>query len=507
SVNYGETWHPVKRDVLPAVGTHSCLKPLRVVWGIRSGPLVVSTDGGASYEATGRDASSSGRWSSVFVTPGRTPAEEWFWAYDPFRAGLTVGRDFETTWVSRNRGLYVDRMIRQGAVVAADACATRFFAAVNGRLYVGDLVPPDDPDGPRGPTGTRGGPVIRRAAARPAVLGVPRLTAETDARQAVYESCERLVATGRDQAGIDDEMAKIVEVARELKDIRAQRRFSLRVRVEHPGGPQAVASVTVTPDLFGLGEIALADDGKHDDGAAADGVWGGAFDFAEEKMWDANRLAADPRSPFPGTRYVPVKAVDRDGRRADWTLPLSMFFQPRPYRLACDLSDQHGYRCETFTEGDVTLGVRDDTTSAEGKVLEVKGKAGPWRAYRANEGGERDLTGLSFVTFVFRGAPGSGDVAFFLVDQLTGKTRYGGREAFEPKRFSHEVPLLAEKRVSAMDGKPQRVRIPVSQLVGPAPARGNLRFQRRHVAGFGLVAAPGAPGGTYSLSEITFSDE
>jgi len=484
SRNYGESWHDIRRDVMPVVGVSSSLKPTRIVWGSRGGRLLVSTDAGASYVAS--KSTTSGRWNAVFVTPGRTPGEEWFWAYDPFRIGLVCGRDFEKPWVSRNRGLYVDRMIKRGAVAAANACGTRFFACVNGRLYVGDHVASAD------------APIIRQAKTVPSALRIHRLTAEADSREAVYQSSDRLVKG----APVDGELTRIIRVARRLRAIRSRRRYALHVRVEHPKGPDAVRSVTVTPDIFGLGEIALFDDGKHGDGKATDGVWGGAFRFTEEQMWNARRLVANARNPFPGTRGIPVTAADEAGNKTSWTLPVSMFFTAKPWQLRCDSTNRNYHVTgSSFAEGNVSLRVTDDPKSAEGKTLEVTGKKGPWRAYRAANGGEGNLTGLRYVTFVFDGAPGSGDIAFFLVAQLTGRTHGEGRQAFEPKRFSDEVFLLKERHLAAMDGGRHRVKIPIAKLVG------NRRFARRHVAGFGLRAAPGAPGGTYHITEVTFTNE
>ena len=105
------------------------------------------------------------------------------------------------------------------------------------------------------------------------------------------------------------------------------------------------------------------------------------------------------------------------------------------------------------------------------------------------------------VTFKFRGAPGSGDVEFFLVDHLTAMIRPGQRQAVAPPDFSIGVPLVASRVVPAMDGKYHAVKIPLSRLIG------NTSFKRRHLAGFGLRAPTGSRGGTYDIGEVTITHE
>ena len=488
SNNYGESWHLARRDAAPTVGARVPVGQGRIVWGSRGGLLMVSEDDGVSY--VDAKAASSGRWNSVFVTPGRTPRDAWCWAYDPFRHGLLVGRNPTVRWTSRNRGLYVNRMTRRGANVAAAADALTFYACVNGTLSVGTHVMPDD------------APVIRRAGTTPAVLRIHRLTAVDDARRDVLASCRRV----NHGAELDAEIDRIAATIDQLKAIRARRCYGLRVRVEHPKGVGAVRSVTVTPDLFGLGPVTLHDDGKHDDDKAGDGLWGAAFSFTEEKMWDAKRLEAEGRQPFPGTRGVPVAATDVEGHTARWTLPVTMVFIAESLHFGYVTRTPYDYVWgHDLIEGKASIEIRDDDDSRRGKVLTVKGGPGPWRACRASKGGEQgsdiDVTGLDVVTFMFRGEPGSGDVEFFLVDHLTAMMRWGSRQAVAPPDFSIGVPLLASGCLPAMDGKFHKVTIPLKRLIG------NTAFKRRHLAGIGLRAPEGATGGVYDIGEVTITHE
>ena len=156
-------------------------------------------------------------------------------------------------------------------------------------------------------------------------------------------------------------------------------------------------------------------------------------------------------------------------------------------------------------EGNASIEFRDDVGPASRGILTIKGAEGPWRASRVSrrgeQGGENDITGLDVVTFKFRGASGSGDVEFFLVDHLTTAIRPGHRQAVAPPDFSIGVPLVASHVIPAMDGKYHEVKVPLRRLIG------NTSFKRRHLAGFGLRAPQGSRGGTYDIGEVTITHE
>lgn len=490
SRNCGEAWHVVRRDVLPTTGTRTSLPPARTLWGNRGGRLLASADHGQSW--TELDAAPKGMWNSIFVTRSADPRIEWLWAYDPFRQGLLCGRDFKQPWTSRNRGLFVHRMIKHDAGVAVNANATRFYACVNGHLYVGEHA------------SETGGPVIRRAKAEPVVLKL-RLSTVTGETQAVVQRACEAINKGAD---VDAEIARVHQTLRTLAGIRTQRRFVVQVQVDHPKGPGAVRSVSVTPDLLGVGQVLLFDDGKHHDGEPGDGLWGGAFPFADAGIRNAQHLRADPRSPFPGLRGVWVTAVDEAGKKSTWTLLVGLLFERKPYLLwQARLSAPNPPWGRGYQEGNVSITLEKHGGLGGGRRLDIRGEKGPWEAYWAtgerDGAGRHDVTGYKYVTFKFLGLPGAGDVAFFLVDELTGGSGYGGSagEVLEPKRLSNAVRLLKNRYVPAMNGVYYDVKIPVAELVR------NVRFMRMHVAGFGLRAGDGEPGGMYLIDEVRFTNE
>ena len=482
SLSYGEVWHRTQPDVMPTVGVQTTVGPLCVVWGNSGSRPLLTQDAAGTF--TEVKVLPEGRWSSVFVTPGPSARRQWFWVYDPFSHGLLSGTDFETTWRSHNRGLFVHRMIKRGASVSADANGRRFYACVNGSLYVGEPTAPAD------------GPVVRTARAEPPVLGFRTSTAVEDARTQADASAEA-ICTG---APLDVEIDRMFQAFRKVQEIGDRRRFDVRVRIEHPRGPTAVRSVTVTPDILGVNEVALFDDGKHADDAPGDGLWGGSFTFDEARMWDARRLETDGRHPFPGVRGVPVTVVDDADKRNSWTLMLGVFPRPKPRLIWCATPPRPEDSLSTgYREDDVSIEVKKTAGPDAADALEIRGGTGPWQAHwgtRYQSGGDIDVTPYKYVRFRLRGLPGSADVSFFLVDELPGGRAFGEIEAMLPKSFSSDVALLKNGYLSAMDGEYHEVKVPVVALVG------DVRFMRRHVAGFGLRAPAGGPGGTYHIDEV-----
>ena len=487
SLSYGEVWRRRQRDVMPTAGVSTTVGPLRVVWGNRGSRLLYTEDSGGTF--TDVKATPSARWSSVFVTPGYSPWDQWFWAYDPFGHGLLSGRDFEQSWQSHNRGLYVHRMIKRGANVTANVNGTRFYACVNDRLYVGEhALPPD-------------GPVVRTARADPAVLNFLTSTAVEDARRQADASAHAICHG----APLDTEIERMFQAFRKRKAIGNRRRFGLRVRVEHPKGPDAVQSVTVTPDILGVGPVPLFDDGKHDDGGPADGLWAGTFTFSDERIWGAGRLEKDGRHAFPGVRGIPVTVADKTGNTNSWTLMFGLFPRPKPQTIWCARPTTPASTLTMgYKEGNVSIELAKTGGPAGADTLEIKGGTGPWNAHwgtRYQSGGNIDITAFKYVTLNFRGLPGSADVSFFLVDELSGGRAFGEIGAMLPKSFSNAVSLVKPGYPPVMDGKYHEIKVPVMTLV-----RG-VRFMRRHVAGFGLRAAKGARGGTYHIDEVRLTHD
>jgi len=211
----GPVWYEVGRsDVVLADGQ-------KCPW--RDAPLFLATLdkglleieggwGGAAVRTLREQGTRS--WASGGTSWGPR-ANELLFAYDPKRLGLIVSEDEFDTEVNLSGDLYVNAYVRDGAVLRASADGGRYYAVVNGRLWIGEV-------------------------------------------------------RGR-QFGIGDvtPQPRVVALAPPAKDGNP-RTVALTARVD--GRPKAVFA-----DLRALGgpsRAPLFDDGRHGDGAPKDGVFG-----------------------------------------------------------------------------------------------------------------------------------------------------------------------------------------------------------------------------------------
>jgi len=211
-----------------------------------------------------------GEWTSVFGTFGAKPDEELNWAYDPHKYGLLCSKDGFKTWWSENAGLFVGRLVKEGAMVRPNCVGNQFYASINGELYVGRTTQPD-------------GPQIGAFTVTPALM-----------------RWEKGAVIGLS--------AKVLPFDQDTKS--------------------KIKSVTVTPGLLhGTPQAVLLDDGKHDDGAASDGVFGGSITIHED--WTKPFDYGDKRQSLPGEQIFTLTATDEAGRTNSSLASFSIFAKPR----------------------------------------------------------------------------------------------------------------------------------------------------------------------------------
>lgn len=110
----------------------------------------------------------------------------------------------------------------------------------------------------------------------------------------------------------------------------------VRVQVDDPQGLSDVAGVVLDGRMLGRGEVALRDDGRSNDGAAADGVYGGVFTVA------------------PGTasseQMLLVTAQDRAGHRASLQLGAFVVLAPAGGEIPSVLPQRIGWGSNAWSE-------------------------------------------------------------------------------------------------------------------------------------------------------------
>ena len=480
SQNYAENWRLVRNQVNGATGcpttTFRADYPYGrqrgtrwqpdVLWGVSRGRPLLSQ--AMDIEFTEVGPADGGNWASVFTTPGPQPHQEWLWAYDPYRHGLVSAptTKFDGPWLSNNRGLLVTRMIRRGANAAANAHGTKFYASVNHAIYIGT------------PVAATNAPTIVSAKITPPVFAFDRAD---DHRLGVIRAELK-------KAGDAADPLTLTRLKQEMAGLLARRTFHATVHVAHPDGPQGVASVQVMPARLSMPRATLYDDGKHGDGPANDGVWGGQIG----PVGIASRPAGNLYKRYPGIVGMPIQVIDKTKRSASWTAVAALFHGPAPFML-WDGKNVWGRNIRPLNEGVVNAFCVPDPGGTE--HVKISGLHGPWMVCWGRESDPVNATGLKHVVFEFRGWGGSGDVSFFLADLVLRSGR-GSSGPIEPNYPSRFVPLIKDGYLPAMDGKYHVVRIPLMKLAN------GVRFMHAGIAGFGLRAEKSSVGGTYDFGQV-----
>ncbi|KKK98011.1 hypothetical protein LCGC14_2647020, partial [marine sediment metagenome] len=256
------------------------------------GQILQSDDDGQTWSTMAKFPST--RWVSLFRTRGRTARTRIIAGYDPRRLGvvMTSGRFAPDALTARNTGLYVGQFIKSGAMCRANANGTVFFLVMNNTLWVGRRkVPP-------------AGPYIVQAWCGPSSIwvGHSRLThAEGDLHARISS-----IAAG---AVTDANIRALASAAGTIRKQISSMSFRVFARVSHKRGVGGVkVAVTDTYALGGQMKVPLYDDGKHDDGKPADGLFAGEIAFKSHVMASENRDAAN--QGFPGIGAVTVTATE-----------------------------------------------------------------------------------------------------------------------------------------------------------------------------------------------------
>ena len=251
------------------------------------------------------------RFDSVGVTWGPRADKELIYAYEPRRLGLLVSTDGLRSFEAHSRGLYVGPFVKEGAHVRAAANGGRFYAVVNGALYVGYLR-------------TRGVSVTGVSVA-PAVVTYHRTAHE----KAMAAFCDEL-RDFRRKASAASAARALLDRYGEVRTTFTSGTLCVTARAFALGG----APQSVTLDLSGLRgapDEPMFDDGNHGDGAAGDGVYGARLDV------DPRYLPGESGRTTPTGRIgLSVKAAAADGSIGGAVGVLSVYSRPEMNVLWAD---------------------------------------------------------------------------------------------------------------------------------------------------------------------------
>nr|MBA3709133.1 hypothetical protein [Planctomycetota bacterium] len=399
----GGSWLEALRDVKPTA-TGTSRSTLGSLWlGALKGRLLHRLPSGAHKRTAPWSpvGPQEGTWASIFGTT--RGADELMFAYDPRTLGLLASKDGFATWWAENDGLFVARLVKDGANVCASANGRSFYASINGQLYIGR-------------TPTQPGPLLTSFAVDPAIVTV----------------------TGTGKV-----------------------RFTVRVQPADETPDAKIAAIQVRSGALNL---PLLDDGAHDDGAAGDGLFAGSVEAKEDFL--QGNFKAEDRWNIPGQVLMDVVAVDTKNRLTVEKLPFSFRAKPQQMIFWDGEAVNWGGRMANARRGapqgkfDSRSGIIFDIDAeAHGgaRCLHVVAWRGPWLTGWGLDYYGKNLSDMDHLVFWIKASSRTTrDLQVLLTDAP-------GHE--NDARQSQAVWLIKDGFLTELTESYQRVRIPVARLV------------------------------------------
>jgi hypothetical protein len=249
-----------------------------------------------------------GGWASVGVTWGPSADVVNLYLYNTSNRGLVVSSDDLASVRTASEGLTVGALVREGAAIRPNANGTVFYAVANGALSVGRM-----------------GENVPVVDLKPAFCEAPPFQESEPVWGQLTDVFDKFVRA----EGSTVDAAKAL--CQGVGDPRAAyRRCQVTITARLPLTPSPPVSVIV--DLSRLGgppDARLFDDGRNDDGAAGDGLYGRSFAFRPEIYPEAQ---GEWRAMWPGRAALGVRATFADGRQTGAVGVMDVSIRPPPPR-------------------------------------------------------------------------------------------------------------------------------------------------------------------------------
>jgi hypothetical protein len=436
SVDGGRFWKERTRNAQAGAGAASHISQDRFWFGIQGGRILDGNGGVQHFEKPWEfRGPESGDWQSLFTTFADHPDQELMFAYDPHGLGLIMSKDSFNTWQTENDGLFINRLVKEGANVYAPATGETFYASINGQLYVGRRMIPDLP-------------AISRTKAKPAIVRVPYngyLEASGELHAKLRELSEARHA-GR-------LAAKMHKTVTDLSNWSSTLSVNFTVRVTPSDETRKITSVSIDlSPLLGPDNAEMFDDGKHGDGAAGDGVYGVSFDISPRCF---DRYAPDDHGPkIPGQTALSITATDNAGKNTTAVVLVSVYPKAENFTFWSD-TIRHGF-FNMSHEGECTLSEVETQPHTGTHSLHVSARQGPWTGAWTLDFNPRNISDADCLTFWIKAPPAAGrDIKVAL--QTPG---YGS----EAPNFTNEVWLMKEGYLKERKDEYQLVKVPLNKL-------------------------------------------
>ena len=358
--------------------------------------------------------------------------------YDPTKAGFVVSDDDLATSHTFNDGLLISSLVKDGAVIRPNTNGTIFYNTVNGSLTIG-RVPADIP-------------VVE--------VNPPAVEINAEDQKGWRNLQAAFQKFSRDMGSPVAAAKTMLQGSGDLEAVYRNHRLTITAKV--PIQPAPPTSVTVDMSRYGgKSDMPLLDDGKHDDGAAGDGVYGITLAFLPE----GHRLpygVKDWRTAWPGRVGLGVTVTYADGRHTGAVGVETIYTQIN------DITPWRGKAgVVTTTEGDVTTEAVENPREVHNGApsLHITAQKGHWTVHVKIPEQNRDITSYEAVAFWVQST--GGEVPKELNMQLKDHPE------FSDSSTTDAAPVLNGLVPSASE---QRIIIPMSQLLGS-----NTKFQSDHL--------------------------
>ena len=403
----GQSWLEVVRDIRPTVSGVSRSLVGSAWFGVLKGRLLHRPPPKREDEwsQVGPD---EGAWASIFSTVGRKADMDVMYAYDPFKHGLVASKNNFKTWWPENKGLFVGRLVKDGANICTTANGKSFYASINSQLYIGRLM------GSEGPT-------FSHFNVSPPIVS--------------FAESAKVTFTAR--------------VAPLDKDPKSQLKL---------------VQVNLTP-VKGPPHLDLLDDGQHGDGAANDGLYANTYEMKGDLLKDW--WTPEKRWGLPGMVMLDIFAKDGKNRLATEKLPFSVYAKPETavfwngdeVRWGSRMADAR--RAPAVGRFDSRNGIIfeiEEEAHAGQRCLHVVALRGPWITGWGQEHQGKNVTDASHLSFWIKASCATRrDLKVLLTDTPGGEN---------DARHSDAVWLIKDGFLKELTTVYQRVRIPVPRLAG-----------------------------------------
>jgi Sortilin, neurotensin receptor 3, len=358
-------------------------------------------------------------WSSVNVTWGPSPDIMNLYLYDTAKLGLVISSDDLATEQTASDGLMVGSLIKEGAVIRPNANGTVFYASANGSLSIG-----------------------RQSDDVPVVEVKPALF-ELEPRGG--DSWKDLETGFNDFANAKGStLAAAKALIQSVGDLTAlYHRHDITVTARLPLQPVPPPSVTVDLTRYGGGpEMLLYDDGKHDDGAAGDGVYGGTFSFMPE-LYRPRGGDKENRSIWPGRVAIGVRATYVDGHHQGAVGVLGIYSKISDLTFWDSNPKANPKDIAVKIQGSVTAEAAPNPAEIHngGMALRADTKPGSWSVLMMAPYDKSDITSYEAISFWIRTSDGTAPKELYL--QLADEPRLSAPTT------TGRVPILEGKTLGA----------------------------------------------------------